>query len=113
MGRGSTRGWTWTATGLTPAIATRGFFTAFPHAFLRPSQATVVGIAFWLFDSVFLSVVQHGTHVMLWLTVIAVALVGHIVVMFHRMKDFVANWPSPGYSTVPDHPPSADAGAQS
>ncbi|CAJ1373895.1 unnamed protein product [Effrenium voratum] len=99
---------------MIPKQATRDFFFTFPLFMHTPSMTMMGGTFFWAADFFFLMVVRNGTGALLWLGLPALALGGHILYVFLRMRYFCWNWPDCGYRQIaPDahHRPGNANGA--
>lgn len=78
---------------VTPQEATRDFLYWTPSIMQRPSQSMMLGVVCWSFDALWLTIIKHGSSLMIWLAVPAFGLLFHVAWTFVRMRFFCWNWP--------------------
>ncbi|CAE7872320.1 unnamed protein product [Symbiodinium necroappetens] len=94
---------------VVPEAATRDFFQTFPNVMVRATQSMMMGSICWAFDALWLTIIKHGSLLMLFLAVPGFVLFFHLMWSFVQMREFAWHWPKAGYRPLETEPSADDA----
>ncbi|CAE7865235.1 unnamed protein product [Symbiodinium microadriaticum] len=94
---------------VVPEAATRDFFQTFPNVMVRATQSMMMGSICWAFDALWLTIIKHGSLLMLFLAVPGFVLFFHLMWSFVQMREFAWHWPKNGYRPLETEASADDA----